>query len=49
MDCWGGPLTPEMEQLNLNDIQADTAFQQMANGFYRLTKLASIAARGLDR
>jgi len=41
-------ISSEMNSLKLNSISADSAFQQRANGVYRLTKLAGIAANGIN-
>jgi hypothetical protein len=41
-------ISSELTQMSLNDISSETAFQQMANAFYRLTDIAGYAAKGLN-
>jgi hypothetical protein len=41
-------ISGEITQMSLNDISSETAFQQMANAFYRLTDIAGYAAKGLN-
>ena len=45
---YGSSISAELSQLSLNNISAKSAYQQIANGVYRLTELAGLAAKGIN-